>query len=112
MHKYMLQPVDWSDPVDRGNWESTLSKSFNSRVKFNCNIFAKEFYYPPGQFYLDGFKETEIGYPIWRSSICSKVNDRNTAYYEFIILFFLHLSVVLWLFIFYVSVLKYKYIPE
>ena len=45
------------------------------------------YYYPPGQFYLDGFKETEIGYPIWRSSICSEVNDRNTAYYEFIILF-------------------------
>ena len=70
------------------------------------------YYYPPGQFYLDGFKETEIGYPIWRSSICSEVNDRNTVYYEFIILFFLHLSVVLWLFIFCVSVLKYEYIPE
>ena len=70
------------------------------------------YYYPPGQFYLDGFKEKEVSYPIWCSSICSEVNDRNTAYYEFIILFFLHLSVVLWLFIFYVSVLKYKYIPE
>ena len=70
------------------------------------------YYYPPGQFYLDGFKEKEVSYPIWCSSICSEVNDRNTAYYEFIILFFLHLSVVLWLFIFYVSVLKYEYIPE
>ena len=70
------------------------------------------YYYPPGQFYLDGFKEKEVSYPIWCSSICSKVNDRNAAYYEFIILFFLHLSVVLCLFIFYVSVLKYKYIPE
>ena len=45
------------------------------------------YYYPPGQFYLDGFKEKEVSYPIWCSSICSEVNDRNTAYYEFITLF-------------------------
>lgn len=76
------------------------------------DLITDNYYYSPGQFYLDGFKETEIGYPIWCSSICSEVNDRNTTYYEFIILFFLHLSVVLWLFIFYVSVLKYKYISE
>ena len=67
-----------------------LIYDFRVLIDLICN-----YYYPLGQFYLDGFKETEIGYPIWCSSICSEVNDRNTAYYEYIILFFLHLSVVL-----------------